>query len=82
MKERVMANLLENIRIIDWTVWQQGPIASLMLGDLGAEVIKIEEYKRGDPGRGTKRAHDGAFPGIAFRPSSYFEVNNRSGPMA
>jgi crotonobetainyl-CoA:carnitine CoA-transferase CaiB-like acyl-CoA transferase len=74
-----MANLLENIRVIDWTVWQQGPIAAMMLGDLGAEVIKIEEYRRGDPGRGTKRAHDGHSRelGDSGR-SSYFEVNNRN----
>ena len=73
-----MANLLENIRVIDWTVWQQGPIASMMLGDLGAEVIKIEEYKRGDPGRGTMRAHDGRTREMMSGRSSYFEVNNRN----
>jgi crotonobetainyl-CoA:carnitine CoA-transferase CaiB-like acyl-CoA transferase len=28
---------LDGIRVIDWTIWQQGPIASAMLGDLGAE---------------------------------------------
>ena len=42
---------LDGIRVIDWTIWQQGPIASAMLGDLGAEVIKVEQRGSGDPGR-------------------------------
>lgn len=73
-----MANLLENIRVIDWTAWQQGPVAGLMLGDLGAEVLKIEEYKRGDPGRGTKRTNDGKRRELPFGRVSYFEINNRN----
>ncbi len=42
---------LKGIRIIDWTIWQQGPVATTMLADMGAEVIKIEERDKGDPGR-------------------------------
>ncbi|MFH1087791.1 MAG: CoA transferase, partial [Chloroflexota bacterium] len=34
---------LEGIRIIAWSTWQQGPAATAILGDFGAEVIKIEE---------------------------------------
>ena len=37
-----MAMPLDGVRIIDWTIFQQGPVATMMLGDLGAEVIKIE----------------------------------------
>jgi len=40
---------LEGLRVIDWTIWQQGPVASAMLGDLGAEVIKLESKDGGDP---------------------------------
>jgi len=36
--------------VIDWTIWQQGRVASMMLADLGADVIKLEERKGGDPG--------------------------------
>ena len=43
---------LDGIRVIDWTIWQQGPVCSAMLGDLGADVIKVEERVGGDPGRG------------------------------
>jgi len=66
---------LEGLRVIDWTIWQQGPVASVMLGDLGAEVIKVEERVGGDPGRGVLRAQ-----GIDLkdRPNFYFEANNRN----
>ena len=43
---------LEGIRVIDCTIWQLGPWATMMLGDLGAEVIKIEDPVLGDPSRG------------------------------
>ena len=66
---------LDGIRVIDWTIWQQGPVATAMLGDLGAEVIKIEERVGGDPGRGILRA---AGADTGSRPNWYFEANNRN----
>ena len=66
---------LEGVRVLDWTIWQQGPVASLMLGDLGAEVIKLEERVGGDPGRGMMRA---AGLDLGDRPNFYFEANNRN----
>jgi CoA:oxalate CoA-transferase len=62
---------LDGIRIIDWTIWQQGPVAGAMLGDLGAEVIKIEERERGDGGRAMFQ-----LPGGGSSP--YWEMNNRN----
>jgi crotonobetainyl-CoA:carnitine CoA-transferase CaiB-like acyl-CoA transferase len=67
---------LKGIRIIDWTIWQQGPVATTMLADLGAEVIKIEERGKGDPGRAIMSmggASATAKGGINY----YFEANNR-----
>jgi crotonobetainyl-CoA:carnitine CoA-transferase CaiB-like acyl-CoA transferase len=66
---------LEGILVIDWTIWQQGPVASVMLGDLGADVIKIEERVGGDPGRGVLRAQG---LDLTDRPNFYFEANNRN----
>jgi CoA:oxalate CoA-transferase len=43
---------LDGIRILEWAVWFAGPGTTQMLGDLGAEIIKIEQPVTGDPSRG------------------------------
>jgi crotonobetainyl-CoA:carnitine CoA-transferase CaiB-like acyl-CoA transferase len=70
-----MAMPLDGIRVIDWTIWQQGPVCSAMLGDLGAEVIKIEDRVSGDPGRGILKMSG---VDLSDRPNFYFEANNRN----
>ena len=49
-----MRSALEGIRVIDLTVWFQGPVAAQHLADFGAEVIKVERPQGGDQGRGVR----------------------------
>jgi len=49
-----MAKALEGIRVLDCTVWFQGPVSSQYLADFGAEVIHIERPVTGDPARGVR----------------------------
>lgn len=47
---------LEGIRVIETGGWMAGPLAARHLGDMGAEVIKIEHPVAGDPARGLAMA--------------------------
>lgn len=44
--------LLEGVRIVDLTQTLAGPFATMLLGDLGADVIKVEAVHRPDMARG------------------------------
>jgi crotonobetainyl-CoA:carnitine CoA-transferase CaiB-like acyl-CoA transferase len=47
-----MNQALEGIKVLDFSQLLQGPYASQMLGDLGADIIKVERYGQGDIYRG------------------------------
>ena len=64
-----MPGPLDGITIVDLTRYQNGPHATVMLSDMGAEIIKVEMPGNGDPGRSLGIAEDGF--------CSYFESLNR-----
>ena len=49
--ETIIKKHLEGVRVIDLTAWLAGPFLSMQLAALGAEVIKIERPKTGEPVR-------------------------------
>jgi CoA:oxalate CoA-transferase len=65
---------LVGITVLAWTQWQMGPVATAMLGDLGADVIHIEHHTTGDPSRGLVTPD---YIDLPHGRHSYFEINNR-----
>ncbi|MFJ4803415.1 CaiB/BaiF CoA transferase family protein [Streptomyces murinus] len=55
----VRAGALEGVRVLDLATLFAGPMAATLLGDFGAEVIKVEHPGRPDPSRGHGPAKDG-----------------------
>lgn len=66
---------LDGIKVVEISLFQQGPVAGMRLGDLGADVIKVEPLT-GDPGRGFMKII-GAMAGLKGH-NYYFEHGNRN----
>ena len=67
---------LKGVKVLDWTIWQFGPVSTSMMGDMGADVIKIESLD-GDPGRGLARASNLRMD-LGEGRVAYFEALNRN----
>ncbi|MET3988219.1 CoA transferase [Streptomyces sp. PvR034] len=50
---------LAGLRVLDLATLFAGPLAATMLGDFGADVLKVEHPRRPDPSRGHGPAKDG-----------------------
>jgi crotonobetainyl-CoA:carnitine CoA-transferase CaiB-like acyl-CoA transferase len=66
---------LSGIKVVELAMWVAGPSTSAVLGDWGADVIKLEDPKGGDPIRGmsTRTLAD---PDARVRPP--YELDNRN----
>ncbi len=61
-----MPHILSGIRVIDCGTYIAGPAAATILGDFGAEVVKVERPPAGDPYRLLSR-----LPGMPVSPIDY-----------
>jgi crotonobetainyl-CoA:carnitine CoA-transferase CaiB-like acyl-CoA transferase len=63
-----MAGVLEGLRVLEMGTFITGPAAAMLLADMGADVVKVERPKTGDPFR--------AFKGGLYSP--HFQTYNRN----
>ncbi len=63
--------VLEGIRVLEWTEAMAGPYCAMLLGDFGADVIKVERPGTGDQSRGWG-------PPFISSESAYFLCANRN----
>ncbi|SDC87376.1 Crotonobetainyl-CoA:carnitine CoA-transferase CaiB [Cupriavidus sp. YR651] len=63
-----MIKVLQGVKVLEQGTFITGPAAGMLLGDLGADVIKIEQPETGDPFR--------AFQGGLYSP--HFQTYNRN----
>jgi glutaryl-CoA transferase len=64
-------NILDSIRVVEMTEALAGPYCAMLLGDFGADVVKVERPGKGDQSRGWG-------PPFAGSESAYFLAANRN----
>lgn len=69
MSQTMPPRILEGYKIVDFTQIVAGPTCTLMMAEMGAEVIKVEMAPAGDPSRGAPLLRNGR--------SGYFVQHNR-----
>ena len=67
----IMKQPLEGVKVLDLSRTLAGPYCTMLLGDMGADVIKVEQPGAGDE---TRRFTPPAWNGIA----TYYFTNNRN----
>src|ERR1700746_2557939 len=63
--------ILDSIRVVEMTEALAGPYCAMLLGDFGADVIKVERPGTGDQSRGWGRP-------VVGGESAYFLATNRN----
>jgi crotonobetainyl-CoA:carnitine CoA-transferase CaiB-like acyl-CoA transferase len=69
----MMQEVFEGVRVLELATWVFVPATGTLLGDLGADVIKVEHPETGDPSRGLVTQGLGTGSGINLA----WEQNNR-----
>ncbi|NEB30472.1 CoA transferase [Streptomyces sp. SID14446] len=59
MSARPEGGSLDGLRVLDLATLFAGPLAATLLGDFGAEVVKVEHPSKPDPSRGHGPSKDG-----------------------
>jgi crotonobetainyl-CoA:carnitine CoA-transferase CaiB-like acyl-CoA transferase len=70
-----VSGILAGVRVVELAQWVFVPSAGALLADLGADVIKVEHPRQGDPARGLRTQGLGGAGGAG--PNLGVEQNNR-----
>jgi crotonobetainyl-CoA:carnitine CoA-transferase CaiB-like acyl-CoA transferase len=69
MSEQTPKHVLDGYKVLDFTQFVAGPTVSLMMAEMGAEIIKVELAPGGDPTR--------TWPVMKGKRSGYYVQHNR-----